>query len=110
MASLIERIHAAREQWVDAGGSRWLIRRPTLYEFTRLRQDTADLLRATVVGWELRELDLVPGGTDQVAAFDPQAALEYLEDRPEAYTAVLDAIYTAVSAFMQAKDAAAGKS
>jgi len=110
MPSLIERIHAAREQWVDAGGTQWLIRRPTLHRYLELHKTPTALLREAVVGWKLREMDLVPGGGDQVPAFDPDAALEHLQDRPEAYSALLDAVTAAVGAFLQRKEAEQGKS
>lgn len=110
MPSLIERIHAAREQWVEAGGMQWLIRRPTLHRYLELHEKPDAVLREALVGWKLRELDLVPGGGDGVPPFDTAAALDYLQDHPEAYAQVLDAVVRAIGAFLQAREAEQGKS
>jgi hypothetical protein len=110
MSELLKRVRVGREQWITASGSEWRIRRPTLHEFVNLRKDANALIKHALVDWKVRELDLVPGGTDQTPPFDADVALEWLQDRPELYSAVLDAIYAAVMAFVQAKEDAAGKS
>lgn len=85
MASLADRVRAARETWVTAGGREWLIRRPTDVQLARLSGGRLDSGFAVgcVVGWKLPGVDLHPGGDPAVPPFDGEAFREWVEDRPE---------------------------
>lgn len=96
MPSLVDRIRAARENRVEAGGFTFTVRRPTDLEAARLTgASTADLLRY-VIGWQgVRELDLVPGGDAAEVAFSPEVAQEWLADRPDLWGPLTEAVVQA---------------
>lgn len=80
--ALADRIRAAREQWVSAGGADFLIRRPTDLQISKLSgAPMSDLVLSSVVGWKLPEHELVPGGGGGVPPFDTEAFREWVGDR-----------------------------
>jgi hypothetical protein len=81
--SLADRIRAAREQWVNAGGREWLLRRPTVLQLGRMAREPTAIVFSSVVGWKIPEHELVPGGGGAVPAFEPEAFREWAEDHPE---------------------------
>jgi len=82
--SLADRVRAAREQWVSAGGREWLIRRPTDLRVAQLSGGPmAQLVMESVVGWKLPENELVPGGGGETPAFDSEAFREWVGDRTD---------------------------
>lgn len=96
------RILAAREQDVQAGGRVFTIRRMGDLPLARLREkhrgDTSafvvDLVRESVVGWQMDEAGLFPGGGDSAVPFDADLFITWVEDQPEIFgeltTAVLE--------------------
>ena len=92
MATLIERVRAARETWVQVQGYELLLRRPTGLEIAEIGGDLRRLIKTAVVGWRLKEVDLVPGGDGSPAPFDPDLCLEWLADQPDAFNEVLEQI------------------
>lgn len=103
MASLIERLRAARESWVTApGGMQFLVRRPTAMQVAAWQgEPMSDWLRRCLVGWRVGELDLVPGGDDKVPPFDADVCVEWMEDRPEVYHAVVEALVGRIRAHQE---------
>ena len=97
MSALLDKMRRAREQRVEAGGFFFTVRRPTDIEFlafAKVREPVA-LLRF-VVGWDrVNEIDLVPGGAPTPAAFDSDACVEWLSDRPDLFGPVVDAVIAA---------------
>lgn len=111
MATLIERLRTAREEWVTAGGYDFLIRRPSALQLARWR-DEADVpfLGRVIVNWRgVRELDLVPGGDGAAVPFDVETCVEWLEDKPELYTALVVETQRIIEAHYSAREAHAGK-
>jgi hypothetical protein len=98
MSDLADRIRASREQWVTAGGFKFNIRRPTLLQLSRFEEseDKARSLLTCVVGWEVPEKDIVPGGGGKVPPFDSEAFREWVEDRPD----VLNELSTQITALI----------
>ena len=102
-ADLLDRLRAARETWVTVGAHDFLVRRPTDVQLARSSHggDT-DFLRACLIGWRrVTWLDLVPGGDGSEAPFELDAAIEWLEDNPELYTGVVEAIVSVIQSRMQ---------
>lgn len=93
-ADLLARLRAARETWATVGGREFLLRRPTDVQLLRIsRAEDEDLLRLCLVGWRgITLAELVPGGDGAPAPFELDAAVEWLEDRPQLYTGVCEAI------------------
>jgi hypothetical protein len=107
MKSLVDRIREGREQVVevkanesaDAPTYRFTVRRPTGIALSRIGGDISKGLRTIIVGWQIPECDVVPGGGPQNAAFDIDACIEWLEDRPNIYADVIDGVTALIAAY-----------
>lgn len=89
MASILERLRAAREEWVKVGTFELLFRRPTRFQMAQWAGgdghtlDARVPLRESVIGWRgVTEIMVVPGGEGRALDFDLEACLEWLEDNP----------------------------
>ncbi len=111
MATLIERMRIAREQWVTVGGFDFLIRRPSALQLARWRDEPdVPFLARVIVGWRgVRELDIVPGGDGAAVPFDADTCVEWIEDKPEMYTALLNETNRIVQEHFAEREAHAGK-
>lgn len=95
----LEKRQRAREFNVEALGHRYTLRRPTARERIELSAGTRlDLVRACVVGWDLTNLDLYPGGDAQPARFSPDVWADYLADTPALWTPLIDALEQHIAA------------
>jgi len=95
-----------RQKAVVAAGIKWLVQRPTAYDLLKLRESTKDqteqgmeFILRNVVGWEgVKESDILPGESDTSVDFSEIIAKVYLEDHPEAWGILNDAIWDLVNA------------
>jgi hypothetical protein len=102
MSALAEKIRRARESTVEAGGHVFTIRRPTDADAMSLGDASVmDIVRRFVVGWTLKEIDLIPGGSPVDAAFDAEAFGEWVSDQPEVIGTLSTAIVSAYQAHAQ---------
>jgi len=103
MSVLADKIRKAREKTVDIGGFSFTVRRPTdveMVEFANTRK--AESLLQFVVGWDkVNEIDLIPGGDPTPAKFDAEACHEWLMDRSDLFTPVINAVLEAYQAHKQ---------
>jgi len=106
MSTLADRIRASREQWVKAGGQEWLLRRLTKLQLSEMKTTPAEIVFASVVGWKLKELDLVPGGSGRVPEFDPEAFREYASDRIDLLHELAEHVMSMINAHASAMEAA----
>jgi len=81
----------ARERKVTAGGHEFTVRRPKAAEIIE-GLDGLDLVRRFTVGWNLTAADLVPGGNPDPEPFDPALFADYIEDNPELWPPIAEAI------------------
>lgn len=102
MADLLAKMRKAREVAVEVDGRRFTVRRPTDMEAARLA-NSGDLLDF-VVGWDLKEIDLVPGGTPDPVAFDAGLFREWVADRPELWQPLTDAVREAYAAHVRQRE------
>lgn len=94
------RILAAREHQVMADGRSFTLRRMADLPLLRLREKHGDdksgfvieLTISSVVGWSLDEAALYPGGGDQPVPFDAGLFATWIEDQPETFNALRDAV------------------
>lgn len=109
MSQLAEKIRRARESSVEAGGHRFTIRRPTDAEAMEISGGMTglDLVRRHVVGWDLKFIDLYPGGDPTPAPFEPDAWAEWVADRPQIWEPLTTAIMEAYQAHRSAQGDAA---
>jgi hypothetical protein len=96
----------SRERDVTVGSHAYTIRRPKpaemLQDMTRM-----DLVRRFVVGWDLKNIDLVPGGTPDPEPFDSALFADYVEDDPELWQPLADAVLGFWREYLAAKETAA---
>lgn len=95
----------ARETVVPVNGHQFTIRRPKpaemLADMTRM-----DLVRRFVVGWDLKNIDLVPGGTPEPEPFDAALFADYVEDDETLWQPLAQSVLDAWHGYMAAKDGA----
>jgi hypothetical protein len=65
-----------------------------------------ELLRRFVVGWDLKEIDLVPGGNPVPADFDADLLVEWMLDRPDDWGDLSKAIKEGYTAYVARREAA----
>ena len=87
------RFNEARRSWIEAGKFRLQIQRPTMLDIVKAGQGeaalTIEFAARFVVGWEgVNELDLIPGGDPEPAAFDPAIFALWVADRPDLWGAI----------------------
>jgi hypothetical protein len=104
MSELADRIRAAREQWVSAGGNEWLVRRPTRLQLLELAGAPREVVFISVVDWKISECDLVPGGGGRVLPFDAEAFREYASDQQELITELAQHVSRIINAHAEAKE------
>lgn len=100
--SLIDKIRKARESAVEVGGHKFTIRRPTEAEQAEMYKDAKfsylDMVRRCVVGWDLQEIDLIPGGNAIALPFNTELWVEYVSDHSELWSDLSNAIMQSISA------------
>lgn len=92
--SLLEKIRKARETTVAVNGHSYTVRRPTDIDMAEAGGNIGlkDLMRRFVVGWDVREIDLIPGGSPVPASFDADLLVEFMADRPDDWQGIATAI------------------
>lgn len=107
MSALADKIRRARESKVDAGGHSFTIRRPTDAEAATLGgMDTVGILGRFVVGWNLKEIDVIPGGSPIDAPFDAEAFGEWVSDQPDIIGTLAQAVIDSYKAHVARREGA----
>lgn len=106
--SLVEKIRRAREQVVEVGGHRFTVRRPTDLEMIEARGEFRPRWGLQfVVDWQdVTEADIIPGGSPVAVPFDVALCAEWLADRPDLMTPLVEAALRAYTAHADALEAA----
>lgn len=95
---------------VDADGHSFTIRRPTDEEALSLRGDDVTLVsivKRFTIGWNLEEIDLIPGGGPVKVAFDSDLFAEWVADRPDVWEPLGNGILEAYKAHSDKRSEAA---
>lgn len=106
--STAETIRRARESNFAVGGFTFTLRRPTPFQLGRLvRAPEAEGALRYVVGWKgVREIDVVPGGSDRELPFDADACYEWLSDRPDIAEPIIVEIFRLGGEFARRQETA----
>jgi len=96
-----EKIRRARESKIEAGGHSFTIRRPTDLDMAE-GPSGIDLIKRHVVDWDLKEMDVFPGGNPEPAAFEAETWAEWIADRPDLWRPLSKAINDAYVAHAKA--------
>lgn len=98
MSELGEKQRLVRETGVELDGHSYTVRIPNQLEMEDLYESlngriltAARLARAFTVGWNLKEIDLIPGGRPVPAKFEPDVFNEHLGDNHPALAEALSA-------------------
>lgn len=99
------RLLAAREEQIVAGGRMFTIRRVADVPFATLRarhkadpiQFAIELVRASVVGWDMDEQTLYAGGSDAPVEFSTDLFMSWVEDQEETFGVLFNAALDAVN-------------
>ncbi|TVO75140.1 hypothetical protein [Sedimenticola selenatireducens] len=112
MHPLIEKMRRAREKVVETGGHRFTIRRPTHLQIIEARAasggTTVRSALGYVVGWNLTEIDLVPGGAPDPVPFDETLFIEWVEDKPVIWGDLIQEIQNAYADHVKKMEEAEG--
>lgn len=114
--SLREKLLAARERWMEVGGFRLKVRRPSDLELLELSgKSTEEIARKfamdCVVDWTLTEADVLPGvGGNGRAEFDAELYRDWVADRIEVLREVANTVAAMISERRQRKEESEGKS
>lgn len=101
---LIDKINKEREIPLDIDGVKIIARRPTHLQMAELdgrEVSVRDLLKLVVTGWEMTELQLLPGGTPKAVPFSTELFMAWAEDKPKAWKPVINAALDAYRAHKQ---------
>lgn len=106
--ALIEKLLRAREKGVKVGDHTFTIRRPTDADVMTMR-DRAPLEFVTkfVVGWDLAEVDVIPGGGPEKVTFDAALWAAWVLDHPDVWDPLSMAIVEAYESHVKARGEAA---
>lgn len=110
MLSLIDKIRRAREIGVEADGKKFTIRRPTDEEALQFSNENVTMLSVVkrfTVGWEMAEMDIVPGGGPEKVPFDAILFGEWVADQPTIWEPLGTAILSAYQAHHDKRGTAA---
>jgi hypothetical protein len=108
------KILAAREETITAAGHTFTVRRlaglPLKVLQSRTRGDTTqfliDLVRESVVDWDMDEASLFPGGGDARVPFKTSTFMLWVEDNDDAWTAIVEAVLDMMARHNSRREAA----
>lgn len=94
--SLLEKLKKSRQTTIPVGGFNFTIQRPTQFDLGEMSESgfsAKAILKRFVVGWDLKEIDIIPGGNPVAAPFDADVFAEWVSEQPEIWTVLRDAIW-----------------
>jgi hypothetical protein len=105
---VLEKRLKGREQKTTVGAHTYTHRRPTAAHMAKLADGTRlELVRECVVDWDLKHLDLYPGGDPVACPFDADLWSDWLDDNPEIWSPLADAITQQITQHREAVTEAA---
>lgn len=108
MSDLVEKLRAARESQVPAGGFNFTIRRPTALDMAEMRQQTRGRgALPYIVGWDKSVTSLamgLPGGDAHPLEFDADLRDEWLSDRIDLLKVLADAVFAAYAKYAASQE------
>ena len=111
-ANLIEKMRRAREVEAETLGHRFTLRIPNPGEMEDVVESLVGkrltyrrILIASVIGWNLKEIDLIPGGNPTPVEFSQELFREWLNDHEAAVDPLFEALSNGMEARRVAKEA-----
>lgn len=107
--SLAEKIRASRRVSIPVGKMKFLGRRPTTAEFFQMYKDGAQDVDAVIMlidGWEnVRECDLMKGGSKDLVEFDKVTFAEAIVDLPNIWQPIIEGLIKVTTEHMKLAEA-----
>lgn len=105
--ALLDKLQRARERGVTVGDRTYTIRRPTDADALGMQGlGPLDFVRKFVVGWDLAEVDVVPGGGPEKVPFSGELWAAWVGDHPEVWEPLATAIVDDYKAHVEARESA----
>ncbi|MCP4935676.1 MAG: hypothetical protein GY927_16080 [bacterium] len=106
---LLERLKESRQSKIAAGAFEFSIRRPTDMEaitmqYTSTKEAVLGVMRFVNEWKGVTEADVVPGGTGDSVPFDADLFAEWVQDRPELWSALIDGVLDAYTQHREAQE------
>jgi hypothetical protein len=103
--ALIEKLKRARETGVTVNGHTFTFTRPTEADMAAMQnQPTIDFLKKFVIGWDLTELDIIPGGGPEKVPFDRALWELWIVDRSEYWGGIAESMIEAYKQHAAARE------
>jgi len=106
---LIEKMRRVREVQAEALGHQFTLRIPNQGELEALHERLSGqrptfrrFVEACTVGWDMKEIDLIPGGSPVPVEFHPDLFSEWLADHSDA----IEPLFGRLSSEMEARQTA----
>lgn len=91
--SLIDKLRSSRRTPLTIGAYTFQISRPTDLEMALLGDKTTEhIFKKYVVDWNVKEIDIIPGGSPVVVPFDADLFYDWVSDHPDLWNPISDAI------------------
>lgn len=110
MTTLLEKLRARRETWVQAGKFEFKLRRPTRLEIQKMPKEhlITDVIVAFVCDWKnVTEDDLVGGGGSTVMPFDVEVWQDWIADRYDLWPPIIAALNKSLTEYSEQQEALA---
>ncbi len=103
MGALLAKLRRSRESSVTVEGRQFTITRPTAADAATMKGlNDVEVCQRFVVGWDLTELDIIPGGDASPVAFDKELFALWIVDQPKYWAGVAGAILDAFLTYREA--------
>ena len=104
MSSLADKIRASRVLTIQVGDMKFFARRPSIEEFGEIYSEGVKdpaLARRFVTGWEnVRECDLLPGGSQELVQFSAEVWGEAVADMPHVWREICTTLTRATTEYL----------
>jgi hypothetical protein len=108
--SLVDQLRKSREKIVKSGEFELTIKRPTDYDAVKFaKMEQLEILTEFVEGWNVKEIDIVPGGTSEVAPFSKELFREWIKEDLNLWNPLIEQIQAAYLDHKKEKDEALKK-
>lgn len=102
--ALIDKIRLSRLVKIQVGPHTFTIQRPTDLDMARMTgQAGEEILRKFVVDWDVKEIDLIPGGSPVAVPFDPDLFYEWICDQPQCWEPLISGISNAYKVYSEGR-------
>jgi hypothetical protein len=105
--TLLEKLRKSRQTTIPAGGFNFIIQRPTQFDLGEMAESGLSakaVLKRFVVGWDVKEIDIIPGGSATTVPFDADVFAEWVAEQPDIWPVLRDSIWAEYTAHNKVVD------